>query len=399
MGAAAPMTAGHGPVAVVGGGSVGSVTAWWLARCGARVMWIASPTTGDGLKRSGSLAALGVLMGHCSRRLRGRSWRLRRASIALWRQWLPLLGPIPQQWGLTVLCHQPEEGEQLQALARHRQGEGIPLAWRSREEIVTRWPALVATDLQGGLWSPQDGQLDPAPLLTALAVDAERLGVQRWPALASGLERSGWGWRLRLQASDPAVPTTLPASTVVLCAGLGTGALLAAMEPPIPLNLPMTPVLGQAAALHCPLLPPPGLPGPVVWRGVHLIPRPQPQQLWMGATVEPGDRSHAHDLERTLQLDGAAPRWLGQARVLRRWQGVRARPVGRPAPLLATLAPGLLLTSGHYRNGILLAPATAVWTARQLGFPLPDALTGLPGYGSGPLDKGPDDPFPGTAER
>ena len=374
------MTTGHGPIAVVGAGSVGSVTAWWLARCSAQVVWIAPHQGGP---QTSSLAALGVLMGHCSRRSRGRSWRLRRASIALWRQWLPELGSIPQQWGLTVLCHQPDDGERLQALVRQRLGEGCPMAWRSREDLLGRWPALAASDLQGGLWSPQDGQLDPAPLLTALAQAAEHLGVQRWPAQVTGLTPERRNWRLQLQACDPSVPTTLLASAVVLCTGLGAGPLLAALDPAIQLNWPMTPVLGQAAELHCPMLPPQGLPGPVVWGGINLIPRPRRQQLWIGATVEPGNQSQAHCFDRMLRLDGAAPPWLRQAQVLRRWQGVRARPVGRPAPLLATLAPGLLLTSGHYRNGILLAPATATWAAQQLGFPLPDPLTGRPADGSG----------------
>ena len=360
-------------IAVVGAGSVGSVTAWWLARCGARVVWLAPQA---GLERPASLAALGVLMAHCSRRLRGRSWRLRRTSLALWRQWLPLLGPVPQQWGLTVLCHQADEAERLRGLVHQRQGEGIPLAWRTRDQLLNRWPALAATDLQGGLWSPQDGQLDPAPLLAALAGAARRLGVQRWPAQVTGLQPEGRHWRLRMEASDPDGPTTLLASAVVLCTGLGTGPLLAALgssapDPAIFLNWPMAPVLGQAAELHCPMLPPQGLPGPVVWRGVHLIPRPQHQRLWIGATVEPGDQGQAQCFDRMLELDGAAPPWLRQAQVLDRWQGVRPRPAGRPAPLLATLAPGVLLTSGHYRNGILLAPATAVWTGQQLGFPAP----------------------------
>jgi len=52
--------------------------------------------------------------------------------------------------------------------------------------------------------------------------------------------------------------------------------------------------------------------------------------------------------------------------VLRQWQGLRARPLGRPAPLLEQLEPGLLLASGHYRNGVLLAPATAAWVAEQI---------------------------------
>ncbi|MFN5696943.1 MAG: FAD-dependent oxidoreductase, partial [Cyanobacteriota bacterium] len=69
------------------------------------------------------------------------------------------------------------------------------------------------------------------------------------------------------------------------------------------------------------------------------------------------------------QLNGAAPDWLRQARIRRHWQGLRPRPIGRPAPLLERLAPGLLLASGHYRNGILLAPATAEWIATRVENP------------------------------
>jgi glycine/D-amino acid oxidase-like deaminating enzyme len=52
--------------------------------------------------------------------------------------------------------------------------------------------------------------------------------------------------------------------------------------------------------------------------------------------------------------------------VVNHWQGLRARPLGRPAPLLEQLEPGLLLASGHYRNGVLLAPASAAWVAEHI---------------------------------
>ncbi|HEY9666409.1 MAG TPA: FAD-dependent oxidoreductase [Coleofasciculaceae cyanobacterium] len=46
---------------------------------------------------------------------------------------------------------------------------------------------------------------------------------------------------------------------------------------------------------------------------------------------------------------------------MRTWSGKRPRPEGRSAPVIDQL-PGyrnVLLATGHYRNGILLAPATA----------------------------------------
>ena len=60
-------------------------------------------------------------------------------------------------------------------------------------------------------------------------------------------------------------------------------------------------------------------------------------------------------------LNERAPDWLREADVIEQWSGLRARPVDRPAPLLEVLEPGLILATGHYRNGVLLTPATAEW--------------------------------------
>ena len=60
-------------------------------------------------------------------------------------------------------------------------------------------------------------------------------------------------------------------------------------------------------------------------------------------------------------LNEQAPDWLREADVIEQWSGLRARPVDRPAPLLEVLEPGLILATGHYRNGVLLTPATAEW--------------------------------------
>jgi glycine/D-amino acid oxidase-like deaminating enzyme len=72
-------------------------------------------------------------------------------------------------------------------------------------------------------------------------------------------------------------------------------------------------------------------------------------------------------------LNDRAPTWLKKAEPIEQWSGLRARPVDRPAPLLEKLEPGLILASGHYRNGVLLAPATAEWIAN--GF-----ATGVNGF-------------------
>ena len=105
--------------------------------------------------------------------------------------------------------------------------------------------------------------------------------------------------------------------------------------------------------------------GCLIWKGINLVPRPH-RRLWLGATVEPGEEASAPALADMQSLEGTAPAWLQQAEVLSQWQGLRARPSGQPAPVLEQPRPRLLVVSGHYRNGILLAPACANWAAEQI---------------------------------
>jgi D-amino-acid oxidase len=106
-------------------------------------------------------------------------------------------------------------------------------------------------------------------------------------------------------------------------------------------------------------------PAVLVCNGINLI-RHGDNRLWLGATLEQGEEPSAEEPSIMRRLDGLAPNWLQQAEVVNQWHGLRARPSGRPAPLLEVLEPGLILASGHYRNGVLLAPATADWVGQQM---------------------------------
>jgi glycine/D-amino acid oxidase-like deaminating enzyme len=132
----------------------------------------------------------------------------------------------------------------------------------------------------------------------------------------------------------------------------------------------MTPVLGQALSLQLETGPTnwTNWPSVLVDQGFNLIPM-SPGQLLLGATVEPGDCASADPLILMRSLNERAPAWLRTATVVSHWSGLRARPVDRPAPLLEELEPGLILASGHYRNGVLLAPATAEWVAAAIEQP------------------------------
>ena len=356
---------------VVGGGLVGLAVAWELLNQGLAVELI-DPALDDQVSTSdpssGSQAALGVLMAQVFHRSSGRGWRLRQQSHQLWQQWLIRLRGrshrLNRRDGLLLLAASPEELEHQQRLVAQRQRQGISLYSRDLPWLRGLRPALPAAAL-GGLHSPGDGQLDPRAVLAALWCEARAAGLQTCRDTVRALERRGSDWQVHCQSGS-----NRQASWLVLSAGVASAGLLAGLGH----QLPMEPVLGQALELELAETPPweqgdHPWPGVVVWRGINLVPRPDLPgrgRFWLGATLEPGDRASPSQLAHLRHWGYAGLPWLDQARVVRQWQGLRCRPVGRPAPVMEQLEPGLLLVSGHYRNGVLLAPASAAWARDQV---------------------------------
>jgi len=299
------------------------------------------------------------------RRSSGRGWRLRQQSLGLWHRWRQELAerghPIPFRPGLLQLAGSAEERDAQRRLVEQRQAQGLPLQWLEPSDLRALAPAPPAAAL-GGVFSPQDGQLDPLAAMAALRADGQAAGLQTWPVAVERISRGtadGGDQRWQVHGLDG---TSRPYRWLVVCAGLGSASLMGALGH----GRPLEPVLGQALELELAAGCDPGRwPGSLCWGGINLVPRPG-GRLLLGATLEPGDAAHPPQLEQLRQLGGQAPPWLRQATVLEQWQGLRARPAGRPAPLLEQLEPGLLLATGHYRNGVLLAPASAAWVAEQI---------------------------------
>ena len=59
---------------------------------------------------------------------------------------------------------------------------------------------------------------------------------------------------------------------------------------------------------------------------------------------------------------------LKNATIIKTWSGKRPRPEGIPAPIINNLSgyDNVLLATAHYRNGVLLAPATALEVTKML---------------------------------
>ena len=146
-----------------------------------------------------------------------------------------------------------------------------------------------------------------------------------------------------------------PASIVINAAGAWAAQIPGVPRDAVPA---VTPVKGQMLALAVP----DGFLRRATWvPGAYLVPRTD-GRLLIGATVEDAgfdERVTAAGIDSLLHAALAAAPSLGAFTVTESWAGLRpATPDGRPF-IGPSAIEGLLLATGHYRNGILLAPVTA----------------------------------------
>ncbi len=111
---------------------------------------------------------------------------------------------------------------------------------------------------------------------------------------------------------------------------------------------------------------------------VYLIPRSDGRML-IGATVEEAGFDTKTDPEAILKLRRSAlelvPR-LAEARILDAWAGLRPGTPDNLPILGATGTPGYFVATGHFRDGILLAPVTAKLMGQVISRKVPElALT------------------------
>lgn len=208
----------------------------------------------------------------------------------------------------------------------------------------------IAPGVAGAAWLADEAQVDPPRLLRALVAAVARTPVTiRSGAVVASLVQEGGRCRgVTLQDGE-----SLAADVVVLAAGSWSS-----LVPGVPASVPrVRPVRGQLVLLE---ERPPRLSAVVFGGGGYLVPRGDGRVI-CGSTME--DVGHRREvtaggvasiLARATRI---AP-CLGAAEFSRAW--CNFRPSVEGAPLVgASPLPGLVLATGHHRNGILLAKITA----------------------------------------
>ncbi|OWY65708.1 FAD-dependent oxidoreductase [cyanobacterium TDX16] len=327
-------------------------------------------------------AALGVLMGVISHKTKGRAWQLRQASLQRYDTLIPELEALTghhipfNRQGILMLCVAAELGS-WEKLVATRASQGLALEIWDGAKVKSDCPQINCNSSTWAIYSPQDRQVDPVSLTLALVEGAKRNGVKFYfgtqieeSHFSSSYAKGGLPDDRRIrQITISGERSHLNVDWLVVSAGLGSLPSLPTETSP-QLEFDIVPVLGQA--IHLKLDRPLGNTDfqPVITgNDVHIVPLNGGQQAteyWVGATVEfpaIGREIEAAPalLEEVMQQAIAFCPALATANIIKTWSGLRPRPEGRSAPIIDYLSgfSNILLATGHYRNGVLLAPATA----------------------------------------
>ena len=358
-------------VVIIGCGVVGAAIAYELSLIAGLDVTVVEKNT---LASGSTGAALGVLMGIISQKKKGRAWRYRATSLKRYETLIPELEaktgfdiPVNRQ-GILKLLFAGENLEKWQKLQEFRASEGWKLEIGDRAYVTQHYPHLVNENIIGAVYSPQDRQIHPVKLTQALVAGAAANGVE----FHFGVEVTDFATQNNGLLSCQYLETTagkIEAEQLIISAGLGSTPLTQSLQQSVPIR----PVLGQAIRLK--LDRPLGNPAwqPVITgNDVHLVPLSD-NEYWLGATVEfPSETgesvANAELLEQVKQEAIAFCPDLKNAAIIETWSGKRPRPEGISAPIIGKLSgySNVLLATAHYRNGVLLAPATALEVVQML---------------------------------
>lgn len=342
----------HSPdVIVLGGGIIGLACACELARHHLRVEVFERHLHGA----EASMAAAGMLAPLAEVPNPSPMFTACRDARDLWRSFQATLAAESEMdldyddSGALMVALDRRQALELKRLEAAATALGEPCFALEVTEARRRIPHLPSR-LLAACWLPGEHRVDNVKVCAALATTAERLGVV--------LHRGEEVLRVRVEPGEVRVETSesqREAGTLVLAAGAWSGSI--AGLPP----LPVEPIRGQMLLL-----------GGVDWSfsgilrggGFYTVRRGE-SCLLVGATSErvgfaphttPGGISQlAAGLGRLLP-------GLCEHRLEASWAGLRpGTPDG--LPLLGPIGDlPVLAATGHYRNGILLAP----WTARRI---------------------------------
>ncbi|MEU9874121.1 glycine oxidase ThiO [Actinomadura sp. NPDC048021] len=357
-------------IVIIGAGVIGLATAWRTAAGGAAVTLVdPAPASGASSVAAGMLTPVSELSYGEEPLLRlGLASRDRYGAFVAELEELTGLETGYRTEGIIEVAFDSDDLRHLDDLRRFQESLGIPAEALTGREC-RRLEPMLAPGVRGGLLAPEDGSVDPRRLAPALLAACERLGVRLVRRRAERV----------VVENDAAAGvglddgTVIPADRVLLAAGPWSGDLGGLPPGTVP---PVRPVKGQVLRLRtrAPFLRRPTR-GLVRGSSVYLVPRAD-GEIVVGATQEElgfDTRVTAGGLWELLRDARELLPGITELEFAEVTAGLRP---GSPdnAPVMGpTALPGLLVGTGHFRNGILLTPVSAdILSAMLLDGPVPE---------------------------
>jgi len=347
-------------VVVVGGGAVGLAIAWRSAVAGLRVTIVDdAPGKGSSWAAAGMLAP--VTEAHYGEEA---LLALNLASSALYPDFVAELEEAAgasvgyRRCGTLAVARDTDADAELEALYRLQLDLGLEVARLKARECRQLEPAL-APGVRGGIFVAGDNSIDNRALVDALLVACERQGVDVVRGRAVKIVSAHGRANGVIVGGDE-----LTAGAVVLAAGCWSRSVEGIPDDAVP---PVRPVKGQLIYLRGPAE------HELITRNVrgldvYVVPRGD-GRIVVGATVEEQGYDTRVTAEAVHNLLRDAYELLPGILDLELTETVCGLRPGSPdnAPLLGmTALDGLIVATGHYRNGILLTPITGETIAELL---------------------------------
>ena len=355
-------------ITIIGAGIIGAAIAYELSL----VKGLDITLIDEKQPASGSTgAALGVLMGIISHKTKGRGWKLRQLSLERYETLIPELeaitnNPIPvNRQGILMLRFKGDPLHRWEKLIQFRNDHGYPLEIWDQNELLKRCPQVQNERVIGAIYSPNDRQINPTILTESLIFAASKngvncqFGVKVQKIAYRGLEDLNKSQSYEIKTSYQ----TLETDWLVICGGLGSTPLINELQPMVKIQ----PVLGQAIQIKLnDVLGDINFQPVITGEDIHIVPI-NSNEYWIGATLEFPDEmgevtAKKEFLEQAKKQVFSVCPDIKKGEIVNSWSGKRPRPDGESAPIIKEVPNylNLLLATGHYRNGILLAPATAL---------------------------------------
>jgi len=382
-------------VVIIGGGVIGLSIGWRVAQRGMHVV-LADPQPGQGATH----AAAGMLTpiaeaAYAEREifaLGQESLRRYPAFAAEIERATGLPTGFRQTGTLQVACD-ADDLAVLDELRMLQESFGVSTKQLSARECRENEPMLDPS-IRGGLLAADDGSVNPRLLATALLQAATAAGMRHVPQQVTEVLTGAEG----ASGVGLADGSEVSAAAVVLAAGWRSAGF-----PGIPLGatVPIRPVKGQILRLRStPVTTAAGLPpgllqrtvrGVVHGSSVYLVPR-ESGELVVGATQEEMGADTTVTAGGVWELLRDARSIVPGITELALADVVAGLRPGTPdnAPVLGPAElPGLVIATGHFRAGVLLAPVTADTIAEYLQSGRPDPLWAAFGAGRFPAARRP----------